>query len=160
MQTVIGNRGEHGLLQSCNLLFLDVVDDTFFHLLRINVLYGLSRCLSLPRHLYKMKLLSASLFALSGCNGFHPESASSRSFSSLGSLPKNEEVVAPLDWRKTATSIVVAATLGWGVACGPAYADDFADFSLPSYEAVSRAEVNTNLKGNKFLIDEASSASR
>lgn len=106
-----------------------------------------------------MKLLSASLFALSGCNGFHPESASSRSFSSLGSLPKNEEVVAPLDWRKTATSIVVAATLGWGVACGPAYADDFADFSLPSYEAVSRAEVNTNLKGNKFLIDEASSAS-
>ena len=33
---------------------------------------------------------------------------------------------------------------------------DIADFSMPSYEAASRAEVNSNLKGESYLLGEAS----
>jgi len=33
---------------------------------------------------------------------------------------------------------------------------DIADFSMPSYQEASRAEVNSNLKGDKFLLGEAS----
>jgi hypothetical protein len=31
---------------------------------------------------------------------------------------------------------------------------DYADFSLPSYEAVSSAEINTNLKGSKQIFSD------
>jgi len=33
---------------------------------------------------------------------------------------------------------------------------DIVDFSMPSYESAARAEVNSNLKGDKYLLGEAS----
>ena len=39
------------------------------------------------------------------------------------------------------------------VQLGASYSDsDFADFSLPSYQDVANAEINTNLKGGKELM--------
>lgn len=77
-----------------------------------------------------------------------------------------------------AALVAVALTVGAGVATTrPAFAadsdqlfsslptvvlsasikdDDIVDFSMPSYEAASRAEVNSNLKGDKYLLGEAS----
>mmetsp|Transcript_16256 Transcript_16256/g.23908 ORF Transcript_16256/g.23908 Transcript_16256/m.23908 type:complete len:166 (-) Transcript_16256:223-720(-) len=102
----------------------------------------------------------SALLSVSGSYGFHPQAAPPRYLSPLSVVPKKEEVVAPLDLRKTVASIAIAATLAWGVAGGAAFAaDDFVDFSLPSYEAVSRAELNSNLKGDNFLLGEESKAS-
>mmetsp|Transcript_16952 Transcript_16952/g.38939 ORF Transcript_16952/g.38939 Transcript_16952/m.38939 type:complete len:219 (-) Transcript_16952:873-1529(-) len=81
--------------------------------------------------------------------------------------------------KVVAALVAVALTVGAGVATTrPAFAadsdqlfsslptvvlsaasikdDDIVDFSMPSYEAASRAEVNSNLKGDKYLLGEAS----
>ena len=111
-------------------------------------------------NLDKMRVLVATLsvlLTLSECNGFVSESVSARSIAPLRAAPKDAEVASPLDLRKTLTSFAVATALGWGVASGAAFAsDNYADFSLPSYEAVTKAEINQNLKGDNFLFGEAS----
>ena len=96
----------------------------------------------------------------------------------------NVAVALDNDAWKTAMKVVAALTLAamsWGVATTPpAFAaednssfltsstsvvlsagasvkdGDIVDFSMPSYESATRAEVNSNLKGDKYLLGEAS----
>ncbi len=91
---------------------------------------------------------------------------------------KNEENISK-GVNVVGATIAVAMALGWSVASSPSQAaplnndwtstasmmrsssfvvalseSDFADFSLPSYQDVTSAEINTNLKGGKMLFGE------
>ena len=56
------------------------------------------------------------------------------------------------DTATSTTSSVTSSTIQLGAA---SYSEsDFADFSLPSYSDVASAEINTNLKGGKELLDD------
>ena len=56
------------------------------------------------------------------------------------------------DTTTSTTSSVTSSTIQLGAA---SYSEsDFADFSLPSYSDVASAEINTNLKGGKELLDD------
>lgn len=84
-----------------------------------------------------------------------------------------------LDFQHKAASFAATLALGWAVGASSSLAaptssndwtpasgvsssfvvalsdSDFADFSLPSYQDVSAAEINQNLKGGKQLFGEA-----
>ena len=52
-------------------------------------------------------------------------------------------------------SSVSSSVTSSSVQLGKSYSEsDFADFSLPSYQDVTAAEVNSNLKGDKDLLGE------
>lgn len=113
-----------------------------------------------------IRLIAASFLSLSLCDGFLPSTChgpntckSTFRGGALLASPKNEETKD--DLSRKATSFAAAVVLGWCLASNAAFAlsdGDFADFSLPSYEKATSAEVNTNLKGDKFLLGEASKA--
>ena len=59
---------------------------------------------------------------------------------------------SPLPTTTITSSSITSSTIQLGAA---SYSEsDFADFSLPSYSDVASAEINTNLKGGKDLLDD------
>lgn len=110
-----------------------------------------------------MKVLALlSVLSLSRCEGFAPPAARhARPVLALSATSNNgndpKHALPSLQHR--AITVVAALALGWGAASGASFAvsdSDFADFSLPSYRAATDAAVNSNLKGDKFLLGEAS----
>mmetsp|Transcript_16905 Transcript_16905/g.48572 ORF Transcript_16905/g.48572 Transcript_16905/m.48572 type:complete len:193 (-) Transcript_16905:92-670(-) len=124
-------------------------------------------------------VLSLSLQSVSFSVGFSPLATQKAHKSSRGSelFAADGQEVDHLQ-RKVA-HIAATLALGWAVGAGSSHAaplssndwssttssssfvvalsdNDFADFSLPSYGEATKAEVNTNLKGDKYLLGEAS----
>eukprot|EP00978_Attheya_sp_CCMP212_P042316 scaffold255728_cov51-Attheya_sp.AAC.1 len=123
-----------------------------------------------------------SLQSLSHCTGFSPvKSPPHVSNPSRSALYATNVDGRKLDFQHKAASIAATLALGWAVGASSSLAaptssndwtpassgggsssfvvalsdSDFADFSLPSYQDVSAAEINTNLKGGKQLFGEA-----
>jgi hypothetical protein len=116
-----------------------------------------------------------------GATGFSPVNSLNPSRSALFAVGNNQK-----DFDPRAAGIALALTLGWAVGSSPSLAfpsladpspsnhmaktsstfivalsdSDFADFSLPSYQEVSAAEINTNLKGSKQIFSDGFAASR
>ena len=65
--------------------------------------------------------------------------------------------VAAYDYHQSlpTTTITSSSITSSTIQVGASYSEsDFADFSLPSYSDVASAEINTNLKGGKDLLDD------
>ena len=66
--------------------------------------------------------------------------------------------VAAYDYHQSplpTTTITSSSITSSTIQLGASYSEsDFADFSLPSYSDVASAEINTNLKGGKDLLDD------
>ena len=116
------------------------------------------------------------------CEGFSPLSQNAKTKLSRSALfaTNEREQQKQVDLQQKAAQIAATLALGWAVGASASFAappsnndwssatmassnivvalgdSDFADFSLPSYEETSKADVNTNLKGGKYLLGEAS----
>lgn len=93
---------------------------------------------------------------------------------SLSAAKNDNAVDFQTDTKKRAATFAATVALGWGVASAGAFAGtlpastpsvasstvtiskEYADFSMPSYAETTAATINTNLKGDKFLLGDAS----
>ena len=116
-------------------------------------LQGLCHCTNGFSPPHRTSKLSRS--ALCAANELHKGASAAVAVALGWVMASTPSLAVPLDEMPTATVTSTSSSSTFVVALSDS---DFADFSLPSYQDVAAAEINTNLKGGKMLFSEEATA--